>query len=160
MATPASTRVLGIGELLDMILLECAAWEQQLAPFRPVTKLFVFQRINRKFHDAVNSSEVLRRAMFLEHADAEEFHEILLANEQAGRPADHNWGAVQWLVDIPTSTGGLLEWAGPRKLKRYKPDRLLYKAIILTRGMLHPTATWRKMKIFRVSPDILPILTL
>ncbi|CAK1366112.1 unnamed protein product [Cercospora beticola] len=152
MATSAATKVFGIAELLDMILLEYAALEQHLNPFRPVTKLFVFQRVNHTFQDAIFSSEILRRAMFLEHADEEEIHRMkaaTFANDPLGRDTSPNHAAVHWLLDLPTSCCEHLDMAGPRKLKRHKPDSLIYKANVFTRGMLCPAASWRNMKMFR-----------
>ncbi|PPJ51109.1 hypothetical protein CBER1_07923 [Cercospora berteroae] len=149
MATSAAARVFGIAELLDMILLEYAASEQQLKRFRPVTKLFVLQRVNHMFHDAIVSSMVLRRAMFLEHADEEEMRAIKLAD----RPhlhlgSDHNLAAVNWLVDSPPSAIGVLDFSWPRKPERVPvPKSAIFKARVFTRGILHPTASWRNASL-------------
>ncbi|GIZ47523.1 hypothetical protein CKM354_001061200 [Cercospora kikuchii] len=150
MATSAASRVFGIAELLDMILLEYAALEQHLNPFRPVTKLFVFQRVNHMFQEAIMGSEVLRRAMFLEHADEEEMRAIELADKAAERDGNHDLAAIFWLMNIPCSSSHCIGVAGPRPLKNYGPRHvLLYEPKILTRGILYPSATWRQMKAQR-----------
>ncbi|WPB06228.1 uncharacterized protein RHO25_010885 [Cercospora beticola] len=151
MATAASTQVFGIAELLDMILLEYAASEQELKPFRPVTKLFVLQRVNHMFNDAIASSMVLRRAMFLEHADEEERRAIRCADSpNIFLDSDHNLAAVNWLFDTPPSETGALDFSWQRKPKHAAvPHSTIFKTRVFTGGLFHPTASWREMKMLR-----------
>ncbi|KXS96308.1 hypothetical protein AC578_7483 [Pseudocercospora eumusae] len=109
MAGNASTRVFGINELLEQILLELAdalpshvtATSGHTIP-QPAYQLFVLQRTNVAFRDTIRHSKVMQRRMFLDLSGP--ISDARVKSDQRGRDLSQhenvsNWGPLLWMAD-------------------------------------------------------------